>query len=245
MKFARFAYNGQIHEAVYAKEQLWVGSVAYDPEDVMWLPPMDPRGATAFGVALGYADHAAELQLEVPPQPILFNKMPHTFVGHKAKITRPKVEYMHYEGELVAIIGRSCRKVKAEEALDYVFGYTIGNDCTVRDFVGNYYRPPIKAKGFDSFGPIGPVMATADEVDSENCEIRTYVNGELRQQGNTKNLRHSVAQLIAYISEFMTLNRGDMIWTGTPKGISHIHGGDKIRIEIDAIGALENEVVDE
>ncbi|MEM7347440.1 MAG: fumarylacetoacetate hydrolase family protein [Chloroflexota bacterium] len=243
MKQARFAYNGRVLEAIYENEQLWVGSVAYDPDDVMWLPPVDPRGCTAIGVALGFADHAAELNLDLPEHPILFHKMPHTFLGHKGKVIRPDVDYMHYEGELVAVLGRSCRNVKAEDALDYVMGYTIGNECTVRDFVGNYYRPPVKAKGFDTFGPIGPVLVSADEIDPTNATIRTYVNGELRQEGNTKHLRHSVAELIAYISEFGMLQAGDMIWTGTPKGISHIHAGDKMRVEIDGIGALENEVI--
>jgi 5-oxopent-3-ene-1,2,5-tricarboxylate decarboxylase / 2-hydroxyhepta-2,4-diene-1,7-dioate isomerase len=243
MKLARFAYNGQIHEALYENEQLWVGSVAYDSADVMWLPPVDPRGSTAIGVALGYVDHAAELNLDLPEYPILFHKMPHTFVGHKAKVTRPEVEYMHYEGELVAVIGRSCRQVKAAQALDYVLGYTIGNDFTVRDFVTDYYRPPVKAKGFDTFGPMGPVLVTADEIDPTHVNIRTYLNGELKQDGNTKDLRHSIAQLIEYTSEFMTLQRGDTIWSGTPRGIAHVNAGDVVRVEIEGIGALENGVV--
>ena len=243
MKLARFACNGQIHEAVYKNDQLWVGTVAYDPDDVMWLPPVDAHGCTAVGVALGYADHAAELKLDVPDYPLLFHKLPNTFIGHKAKVIRPDVEYMHYEGELVVVIGQNGRHIPEEDALNYVYGYTIGNECTVRDFVGNYYRPPVKAKGFDTFGPMGPVLVTADEIDPTNTEIRTYVNGELKQQGNTKNLRHSVAQLIAYISEFKTLQRGDIIYTGTPKGISHVYAGDVIRVEIDGIGVLENEVI--
>lgn len=243
MKLARFAYNGQIHEAVYKNDQLWVGTVAYDPDDVMWLPPVDARGCTAVGVALGYADHAQELKLDVPEYPLLFHKLPNTFIGHKAKVIRPDVEYMHYEGELVVVMGQNCRSVSEEDALNYVYGYTIGNECTVRDFVGNYYRPPVKAKGFDTFGPMGPVLVTADEIDPTNTEIRTYVNGELKQQGNTKNLRHSVAQLIAYISEFKTLQRGDIIYTGTPEGISHVYAGDVMRVEIDGIGVLENEVI--
>jgi 5-oxopent-3-ene-1,2,5-tricarboxylate decarboxylase / 2-hydroxyhepta-2,4-diene-1,7-dioate isomerase len=245
MKLARFAYNGAVHQAVYERDQLLVGSVAYDPADVMWLPPVDPRGSTALGVALGYAEHAAELNLDVPDYPILFHKMGTTFIGHKAKIVKPPVDYMHYEGELVVVMGRACRFVKAEEALDYVMGYTIGNECTVRDFVMNYYRPPVKAKGFDTFGPLGPFLVTPDELDPANANIRTYVNGELKQQDNTRNLRHSVADLIEYISEFKTLEPGDMIWTGTPEGISHIYAGDIIRVEIDGIGALENTVVDQ
>ena len=179
----------------------------------------------------------------MPDYPLLFHKLPNTFIGHKAKVIRPDVEYMHYEGELVVVLGQNGRNIPAEDALNYVYGYTIGNECTVRDFVGNYYRPPVKAKGFDTFGPMGPVLVTADEIDPTNTEVRTYVNGELKQQGNTKHLRHSVAQLIAYISEFKTLQRGDIIYTGTPKGISHVYAGDVMRVEIDGIGALENEVI--
>lgn len=243
MKLARFAYNGAVHEAVYEDGRLVVGGVTYDPEAVMWLPPVDPRGCTALGIALGYADHAEELQLNVPDDPIVFHKMPHTLIGHKSKVVRPDVEYMHYEGELVAVIGRACRNVTAADALDYVMGYTIGNEYTVRDFVGNYYRPPVKAKGHDTFGPIGPFLVSADAIDPGNTVIRTYVNNELRQEGNTRYLRHSVAELIEYLTTFMTLQRGDIIFTGTPKGISHVYAGDGVRVEIDEIGSLENEIV--
>lgn len=244
MKLARFAYNGQILEGVYEDEQLMVGSAAYDPEAVMWLPPVADTGK-AIGVALGYADHAAELKLDVPAEPILFHKMPHTFIGHKAKIIAPpNIDYMHYECELVAVIGRSARQVKAAQALDYVRGYTIGNDVTIRDFVTNYYRPPVKAKGFDTFGPLGPFLVSAADLDPTNVNVRTYVNDELKQDGNTKNLRHSVAELIEYLSEFMVLNRGDMIFTGTPEGISHVYAGDVVTVEIPGIGVLENTIVD-
>jgi 5-oxopent-3-ene-1,2,5-tricarboxylate decarboxylase/2-hydroxyhepta-2,4-diene-1,7-dioate isomerase len=243
MKLTRFAYNGRVFDAVYEKNQLRVGSVTYDPDEVMWLPPVGHTGK-AIGVALGYVDHAAELNMDLPDEPILFHKMPHTFIGHRARIVAPpNVDYMHYECELVAVIGRSARQVKAAQALDYVQGYTIGNDVTVRDFVTNYFRPPVKGKGFDTFGPIGPFLVTADEIDPTNVGLRTYVNNELRQEGNTTALRHTVADLIEYVTAFMTLDPGDMIWTGTPEGISHIYPGDKLRLEIDGLGALENEVV--
>lgn len=243
MKLARFAVNGRVLEGVFENDQLIVGSVTYDPGDVLWLPPVAHTGK-AIGVALGYLEHAQELHMELPDYPILFHKMPNTFIGHKAKIVAPPdINYMHYECELVAVIGRTAHRIKAEEALDFVKGYSIGNDVTVRDFVTDYYRPPVKAKGFDTFGPVGPFLVTADEIDPTNLGIRTYVNGELRQDGNTRNLRHSVTELIEYIAEFMTLEPGDMIWTGTPKGISHIYPGDTLRLEIDGLGALENEVI--
>jgi 5-oxopent-3-ene-1,2,5-tricarboxylate decarboxylase/2-hydroxyhepta-2,4-diene-1,7-dioate isomerase len=199
-----------------------------------------------IGLALNYQDHAAELNLQLPPHPILFNKNPNTLIGHKGKVIAPRnIQYMHYENELVVVIGMKCRKVKAEHAERVILGYTIGNDVTIRDFVDNFYRPPVKAKGFDTFGPLGPYLVTIDEVpDSGNLNVKTYVNNELRQQGNTKNFIYSVPQLIEYITEFMTLEPGDMIWTGTPKGISHVHPGDVMRLEIEGIGSLETEVVE-
>ena len=243
MKFARFAYNGKVYEGEYKEDKLFVGSWSIDPADVMWLPPVDVEKITALGVALGYADHAEELGLELPEYPIMFHKMGHTLIGNNSNVVRPDVEYMHYEGELVAIVGKAAHKVKKEDALDYVMGYTIANEYTVRDFVTNYYRPPVKAKGFHTFGPIGPVWVTADEIDPNNTQIITRVNGEVRQDGNTKHLRHSVADLIEWLSEFMVLNRGDIIFTGTPKGISHVHVGDEVEIEIPGIGILKNKIV--
>jgi 5-oxopent-3-ene-1,2,5-tricarboxylate decarboxylase / 2-hydroxyhepta-2,4-diene-1,7-dioate isomerase len=245
MKIARFAVGGQVLEGRYESGQLRTASGgSYDPEAVVWLPPV-ASFTKMIGLALNYSDHAAELDLQLPPFPILFNKNPNTLIGHRGHVLAPPdVEYMHYENELVVVIGQRCRGVKADRALEVVWGYTIGNDITVRDFVTNYYRPPVKAKGFDTFGPLGPYLVTADEVpDPGNLELRTYVNGELRQSGNTCNFIYTIGELIEYISDFMTLEPGDMIWTGTPKGISHIYPGDNLRLEISGLGALENSIL--
>jgi 5-oxopent-3-ene-1,2,5-tricarboxylate decarboxylase / 2-hydroxyhepta-2,4-diene-1,7-dioate isomerase len=247
MKVARFAANGQIQTGVLRDGRLVVpGGAAYDPQAVTWLPPV-ATFSKMIGLALNYRDHAAELDLKLPPHPILFNKNPNTLIGHRAAVVAPRgVDYMHYENELVVVIGERCRGVTAEQAGAVIWGYTIGNDITVRDFVDNFYRPPVKAKGFDTFGPLGPFLTTADEVpDPGQLGLRTFVNGELRQEGNTRDFIYSVPQLIAYITEFMTLERGDMIWTGTPKGISHIRPGDTMRLEIEGLGVLENRVVEE
>lgn len=245
MKIARFAYNGAVHEGELVGDYLKVGSLKIKAADVMFLNPVAHVGK-AVGVALGFKDHAAELKLDIPDYPLLFHKMPNTYIGHKAQVVVPQgLDYMHYECELVAVIGRSCRRVQAKDALKYVKGYTIGNEITVRDFVTNYFRPPVKAKGFDTFGPIGPCMVAAKDIDPTNVELRTYVNGELKQHGNTRNLRHSIAELMAYMSEFMTLNEGDLIWSGTPEGISHIYPGDTVVCEIAGIGRLENTLVAE
>jgi 5-oxopent-3-ene-1,2,5-tricarboxylate decarboxylase/2-hydroxyhepta-2,4-diene-1,7-dioate isomerase len=247
MKLARFAVNGQVLEGRLEKDQLVVrNGGTYNPDEVVWLPPV-AHYDKAIGLALNYADHAAELKLDLPPVPVLFNKMPNTLIGHRGQIVAPpNIEHMHYENELVVVIGQRCRKVKSEHALDVVMGYTIGNDVTIRDFVMNYYRPPVKAKGFDTFGPLGPVLVTPDDMPPlDNIGIRTYINGELHQQGNTKDLIYTIPMLIEYITEFMTLEPWDMIWTGTPKGIHPIKPGDHLRLEIDGIGALENDVVEE
>jgi 5-oxopent-3-ene-1,2,5-tricarboxylate decarboxylase/2-hydroxyhepta-2,4-diene-1,7-dioate isomerase len=247
MKLARFTHGDRTYTGRYENDQLVVeaGGV-FDTAEVTWLPPVAP-GTKMIGLALNYSDHAAELKLDLPPQPVLFNKNPNTLIGHRGQIVAPSgIEYMHYENELVVVIGQRCRRVSAERAREVIRGYTIGNDVTIRDFVTNWYRPPVKAKNWDTFGPLGPWLVTADELpDPSSLALRTYVNGELRQQGNTRDLIHTIPALIEYISDFMTLEPGDMIWTGTPKGIAHIRPGDTLRLEIDGIGALENTVVGE
>jgi 5-oxopent-3-ene-1,2,5-tricarboxylate decarboxylase/2-hydroxyhepta-2,4-diene-1,7-dioate isomerase len=246
MKLARFEVGGQVYAGTVRPDgQLQAAGAAYAPEAVRWLPPV--TGSKAIGLALNYREHAAELKMEAPPDPALFFKPPSALVGHRAPVVAPPgIEYMHYEVELVVVIGQRCRRVPAERAHEVIAGYTIGNDVTVRDFVANFYRPPLRAKGYDTFGPIGPYVVTPDEVtDPGNLALRTYVNGELRQRGNTSQMQRPVPELIAYITSFMTLEPGDTIWTGTPSGLSHVYPGDVMRLEIDGLGALENPVVAE
>ena len=221
------------------------GGGEYAPEEVVWLPPVTPT--KIIGLALNYADHASELNMQTPPEPALFFKPLSSLVGHRAQVIAPSgVEYMHYEVELAVVIGQRCRNVKAEHAEKVIGGYTIGNDITVRDFVYDFYRPPVRAKGYDTFGPVGPFLVTPDEIsDPGNLELRAFVNGELRQSGHTSMLLRPIPDLIEFISMIMTLEPGDMIWTGTPKGISHIYPGDVMRLEIDSLGALENQVIAE
>lgn len=254
MRIARFVSHGRIHTGTVTDDGRPI-----DPEGhvlaaaaVTWLPPVIPP--KVVGLALNFADHAAELnkvdlpdELAAPPVPALFFKPLTSLIGHRAPIVYPTgAQYMHYEAELAVVLGRSGRKIRQGDAMDYVKGYTCANDVTVRDFVQNFYRPPVKAKGFDSFGPLGPWMVTADAFgDPTNVSLRTFVNGELRQQGNTRDLIHSIPAIIEYISEFMTLEENDVLLTGTPQGISAIYPGDHVRVEIDRIGALENPVVAE
>jgi 5-oxopent-3-ene-1,2,5-tricarboxylate decarboxylase/2-hydroxyhepta-2,4-diene-1,7-dioate isomerase len=245
MRIVRFAADGEVQQGTSIENDTVVLSdrgKAYKPEDVVWLPPVNP--GKVVGLALNYADHAAELGMSSPEEPALFFKPLSSLVGNGAPvIAPPNIEYMHYEVELAAVMGRAARNVKAGDAMDYVRGYTIANDVTVRDFVHNFYRPPVKAKGFDTFGPLGPYLVVDEIDDPDNLELRAYVNGELRQTGNTSLLLRDIPTLIEYITEFMTLEPNDIILTGTPKGISHIYPGDVMRLEIDGLGALENPVI--
>jgi len=244
MKRARFLARGRYHEGVLAGEGVLRDEAGreHHEDDVVFLPPVEPR--TMIGLALNYADHAAELQLAEPEDPALFVKPLNTLVGRRSPVVQPVgVEYMHYENELAVVIGRRCRNVGESDALDVVRGYTSANELTVRDFVKNVYRPPVKAKGWDTFCPLGPYLVEGEAADPHALELRTYADGELRQQGNTRDLMRRIPALIAYITAFMTLEANDIILTGTLKGVSHIYLGDLMRLEIDGLGALENPVV--
>ena len=246
MRRGRVIAGGRLEHVTCEQGRAVTGSGrSFDAREVTWLPPIEP--GTILALALNYGDHATELNLARPEQPALFPKFRNALLGHLGDIVMPHgVEYMHYETELAVIIGRPARRVGAAKALDYVKGYTIANDLVVRDFVIDHFRPPIKPKNFDTFLPLGPCWVEAAEIgDPQNLDIKTFVKGELRQHGNTRDMIHSVAEIIEYISEFMTLQENDMILTGTPQGISRTNPGDVIRCEIEGIGTLENTVVQE
>jgi 5-oxopent-3-ene-1,2,5-tricarboxylate decarboxylase / 2-hydroxyhepta-2,4-diene-1,7-dioate isomerase len=247
VRTARFVAEGRVHEGTAPEEGTVLDAAgrAYPESEVELLPPVEPRSVIA--VALNYSEHAEEFDMQAPEEPALFFKPPNTWIGHRALVVYPSgAEYVHYEVELAAVIGRSCRRVKASEAGALVKGYTIANDLVVRDFVGDFYRPPVKAKGWDTFCPLGPYLVTPDEIgDPYELELRAFVNGELRQKGTTAGMIRKVPELIEYISEFMTLGENDVILTGTPKGVSHVYPGDVMRLEIDGLSALENQVVAE
>ena len=153
---------------------------------------------------------------------------------------------MHFEGELVVVIGKTASRVKRAEAMDYVSGYTIANDYAVRDYLENYYRPNLRVKSRDGLTPLGPRIVEKDDVaDPHALEIRTYVNRELRQQGNTRDMVFDIPFLLEYVTSFMTLRPSDMISTGTPKGFSNVVPGDEVVVEIDGLGRLSNRIVSE
>jgi 5-oxopent-3-ene-1,2,5-tricarboxylate decarboxylase / 2-hydroxyhepta-2,4-diene-1,7-dioate isomerase len=246
MKTARFLEDGRVHTGVLEDGSLYdEAGRAHDPGEVTHLLPFEP--GKVIGLVLSYRGHAGELGLDQPEEPVTFIKPNSSLVPHGAHVVYPRgAEYMHYECELAVVIGRGARNVSARDAMDCVLGYTIANDVTVRDFVGNLFRPPMKAKGWDTFGPMGPYLVSKDEIeDPHDLELRTYVNGELRQKGSTKDLIFSIPETIEFLTRFMTLHPYDVIITGTPEGLSHVHPGDVMRLEIDGLGALENPIKEE
>ena len=243
MKTARFFSRGRQHSGTLQGDVLLdAAGEAHHPDEVQFLLPVTPGKVIAL--ALNYADHVAELGLKQPEEPVMFLKPNTSLLPHRGTVEYPRgAQFMHYEVELGIVIGRDARRVKARDAGDYIGGYTIANDLVVRDYVSNYYRPPMRAKGWDTFGPLGPYLVTPDEVpDPYALGLRAFVNGELRQEGNTRDMILRGPELIEFMSRFMTLQAGDIILTGTPKGVSHVRPGDVMRLEIDGLGALENPV---
>jgi 2-keto-4-pentenoate hydratase/2-oxohepta-3-ene-1,7-dioic acid hydratase in catechol pathway len=204
-------------------------------------------------IGLNYRQHAKECGMALPPDPVLFNKFSSALASNGQRIFLPR-EYQEYdyEAELVVIIGRAARNVSEEEALDYVFGYTCGNDLSTRDLQFARSNQWLLSKTFDGFAPIGPCVVTADAIDPDNLAISSWVNGELRQNSNTSDMIFSVAQIIADLSRHFTLLPGDLIFTGTPQGVMHgypadqkswLKPGDRVVVSIEGIGDLENEFV--
>ncbi len=244
MKRARVAYSGAIHDAVEMDGCLKLDDGRFVQEDkVVWLTPLQPR--TAFALGLNYADHARELSFTPPKEPLVFLKGPNTFLGHRAKTRRPvDVTFMHYECELVAVIGHIARKVKREDAYHYVAGYTVANDYTIRDYLENYYRPNLRVKNRDTCTPLGPWLVDKDDIaDPMNLTLKTYVNGKVVQEGTTRDMIFDIPVLIEYLSSFMTLNTGDIILTGTPKGAVNVTVGDEVVTEVENVGRLVNTIV--
>jgi 5-oxopent-3-ene-1,2,5-tricarboxylate decarboxylase/2-hydroxyhepta-2,4-diene-1,7-dioate isomerase len=217
-----------------------------DERDVATVHGAHPH-ATLFALGLNYADHASELDFKPPTEPLVFIKAPNTFNGDNQTSVRPNnIEYMHYEAELVVVIGKTARKVSEAEAMDFVAGYTVCNDYAIRDYLENYYRPNLRVKSRDGLTPISPNVVPKEAIpDPHNLALRTFVNGELRQLGTTADLIFSIPFLIAYLSEFMTLQPGDMIATGTPKGLSDVVPGDEVVVEVEGVGRLVNRIVSE
>jgi 2-keto-4-pentenoate hydratase/2-oxohepta-3-ene-1,7-dioic acid hydratase in catechol pathway len=212
--------------------------------DLRLLAPVIPR-SKVVAVGRNYAAHAAELGNDVPEEPLIFLKPNTAVVGPGDQIFYPpQSERVDFEGELAVVIGRICRDVPPEQATDVIFGYTIANDVTARDLQkkdGQWSR----AKGFDSFCPLGPWIE--DDLDpqtfADGVSIQTHLNGDLVQDGSTKDLIFDIPTLIAYTTSVMTLLPGDVILTGTPEGVGPMQPGDEVEVSIGGLGALTNTVV--
>ena len=208
--------------------------------DVHLLAPCQPTKVLCVG--FNYRDHAEEFNTPLPERPNIFMKPLTTLTGPEAPVFFPKTmaKQVDYEAELVAVIGRRARHVRPEEALDHVLGYTIGNDVTARDMQDPTQQWTV-CKGFDSFAPIGPWIET--DIDPKaGLDISSWVNGQRRQHSNTKNLIFDVPFLVSWLSQAMTLEPGDIIFTGTPSGVGPVKPGDVMEMRIQGIGSLFNPV---
>src|SRR5581483_8140453 len=207
------------------------------------LAPVEPSKIICVG--RNYREHAAELGNEVPAEPLLFFKPPSSLLGVGAPIRRPKLsQRVDHEGEVGVIIRRKCYKLGSDvDVRPYILGYTCVNDVTARD-LQNKDGQWTRAKGFDTFCPVGPIVT--DELDPwTGVEVQTEVNQELRQQGNTRDFIFTLDVIIRYVSQVMTLYPGDLIATGTPKGVGPLHASDVVRIKVQGVGTLANPVEDE
>ncbi len=239
------------------------GELRYDLAEVRLLPPIAQPSKNILCIGKNYAEHAAEFARSgfdasaqsmadvVPVAPIIFSKAPCSMIGAHDDILPPWeiTEKVDYEGELGVIIGRAGRSIARADALDHVWGYTVINDMTARDLQATH-KQWLLGKSIDTFCPIGPWIVSADEIDAGALDLKCWVNDELRQDANTRDLIFDIPAIIATISASMSLCTGDIIATGTPAGVGigfdpprFLQKGDRIRITIDGIGEIENRIV--
>lgn len=220
--------------------------------EIKILAPI-PKPGKFLGIGLNYADHIEETNQDNPKYPTFFTKHSTCVIANKDAIHRPVVsEKLDYEGELAFVIGKRCKHVPLDKAEQVIAGYTIVNDVTVRDWQSHSATWMI-GKSFDTHGPIGPWIVTSDEIkDPHNLNIKTWVNDELRQNSNTKNMLFNCFEMVEYLSKAMTLEPGDVISTGTPSGVGvkmkprgYLKPGQTVKIEIENIGTLTNPIIEE
>lgn len=249
MKIVRFRYRGKVRwglikgqyitpfkDSPFKKFRLTSSKISLDA--VTFLSPVSPSKIICVG--LNYKDHAKELKMRLPKEPIIFMKPATTVIGHKQPIIYPKgVKRLDYEAELAIVIGKKCKDVAQVNAREYILGYTCLNDVTARDLQkkdGQWTR----AKSFDTFSPIGPCIET--NLNTSNAKITTYLNGKVKQSSSTDQLIFSPTYLVSFVSKVMTLFPEDIISTGTPAGVGPMKRGNKVEIEIQGIGRLQNYV---
>ncbi|EHJ00736.1 Ureidoglycolate lyase [Clostridium sp. DL-VIII] len=230
-------------------EELIKKEVEIIPEEQIIYAPCVNNPEKILCVGLNYLSHREECNIVTPEFPVIFSKFNNTLAAHNQLINLPKsAEKFDYEAELVVVIGKEAKNISKEDALSYVFGYTVGNDLTARDL---QFRTEqwLLGKTCDDFAPIGPYLMTADEVDPNNLDIKCEVNGEIRQSANTKDMIFDCATIVSYISQHLTLKPGDIIFTGTPSGVilgypeaeqCWLKSGDKVEVSIEKLGTLNN-----
>ena len=239
-------------KSVTEKLQKYVESTSFliDEDNIVYAPCVtNPEKIICIG--LNYLDHANESKMEIPLSPVVFSKFSNALAGNKQEILLPiNAKQFDYQAELVIVIGKTAESVSRENAMSYIFGYTIGNDLSARDLqfrTGQW----LLGKTCNGFAPIGPYLVTADEVNPSDLEISCRVNGELRQQGNTKNMIFDCAYIVSYLSQHMTLKPGDIIFTGTPAGVIlgypegkrvWLKSGEEVSVSIEKIGTLINKL---
>jgi 2-keto-4-pentenoate hydratase/2-oxohepta-3-ene-1,7-dioic acid hydratase in catechol pathway len=247
MKIVRFLTGKKINYGILSNQtvkvikgnpfrSIQVTEESYPLSQVRLLSPCVPSKIVCLG--LNYRKHAEETNSPLPKNPLIFLKPPTAVIGPEDKIIYPEMsKQVDYEGELGVVIKKKASHITPDEALDYVLGYTCVNDVTARD-LQNIDGQWTRAKGFDTFAAIGPCIET--DVDPENAPVETYLNGNLKQKGNTNDLIYPVREVISFISNVMTLLPGDVIPTGTPFGIGPMQPGDIVEIKIAPIGTLRN-----
>jgi 2-keto-4-pentenoate hydratase/2-oxohepta-3-ene-1,7-dioic acid hydratase in catechol pathway len=247
-RYVRFEYGGAIRYGILDGRQVTslegdpfgeysMGDLSVDISRVRLLAPVEPSNVIAVG--LNYQSHLGE---RAPAEyPGLFAKYPTSIVGPEADIVRPSdSRNLHYEGELVIVIGKTAKNVSVREAADYVFGVTAGNDISERDWQRADLQW-LRAKGSDTFGPVGPWVVTG--LDYNDLLLESRVNGEVRQSGRTSDLIFDVEAIVSYVSRYITLSPGDIIFTGTPGSTRAMEPGDVVEVELEGVGILRNTVV--
>jgi len=238
----RVRHRDRVVEGILEGNVIRTGDGAtFSRAEATLLSPVTPSKIVCVG--RNYAAHAKELGNDIPTKPLLFFKPPSSVIADGESIVYPQQsKNVHYEGELAVIVGRRARNVSADRAMEIVRGYTICNDVTARD-LQNADGQWARAKGFDTFCPLGPVWVDAADLDLSNVRVRTLLNGETKQDGNTRDFIFSLPFLIEYITAAMTLEPGDVISTGTPEGVGPMQVGDTVKVVVDGIGELTNRLV--
>ncbi len=252
MKIARFAFQGKVAYGIVDPGRGEVRELADPPfggiretgtvkalADVRLLAPVVPSKIVAIGLI--YRDHAKEMGTKIPEEPLIFLKAPSALNDPGGDVVYPRASKpVDYEAELAVVIGKKAKDVTAEEARSMILGYTCFNDVTARDLQAKDVQYA-RSKGFDTFAPIGPWVET--DLDPSALSIRCLVNGQVRQDSNTREMSESIFSLVEHISHVMTLLPGDVIATGTPPGVGPVKAGDVMTVEIEGIGSLTNRVV--